>query len=133
MIRYHCNLNHKLCWLGIGGCFLTLLAPYEKSKSLGSGESTVVRLKLKDRGESGSPTVQNFYVPKIGLFIGMKTPQLQYSIVLLNRENVMLRDSCNISMGTNCSSDIICNNNSDAIHVEYKNTWYTTYMNFDYH
>ena len=47
MIRYHRSLNHKLCRLGIGGCFLTPSAPYEKSKSLGSGGSMVARLKLK--------------------------------------------------------------------------------------
>ncbi len=48
MIRYHRSLNHKLCRLGIGGCFLTPSAPYEKSKSLGSGGSMVARLKLKE-------------------------------------------------------------------------------------
>ncbi|KAI0854479.1 hypothetical protein F4860DRAFT_508188 [Xylaria cubensis] len=48
-IRYRRSLNHKLCRLGIGRCyFLTRSAPYEKSKSLGSGGSMVARLKLKE-------------------------------------------------------------------------------------
>jgi hypothetical protein len=51
MVRYHRSLNHKLCQLGIGGCFLTPSAPYEKSKSLGSGGSIVARLKLKEMTE----------------------------------------------------------------------------------
>ncbi len=48
MIRYHRSLNHKLCRLGIGGRLMTPSAPYEKSKSLGSGGSMVARLKLKE-------------------------------------------------------------------------------------
>ena len=47
--RYRRSLNHKLCRLGIGRCYiLTRSAPYEKSKSLGSGGSMVARLKLKE-------------------------------------------------------------------------------------
>ncbi|RPA70766.1 rRNA intron-encoded homing endonuclease, partial [Ascobolus immersus RN42] len=47
-IRYRRSLNHKLCRLGIGrDSILTRSAPYEKSKSLGSGGSMVARLKLK--------------------------------------------------------------------------------------
>ena len=49
MIRYRRSLNHKLCRLGIGGCYFydpigTLLRNH---KSLGSGGSMVARLKLK--------------------------------------------------------------------------------------
>ena len=47
-IRYRPNLNHKPCRLEIGGRYNTTpSAPYEKSKSLGSGGSMVARLKLK--------------------------------------------------------------------------------------
>jgi hypothetical protein len=47
-IRYRRSLIHKRCRLGISGCpLLTPLAPYEKSKFLGSGGSMVARLKLK--------------------------------------------------------------------------------------
>ncbi len=58
MIRYHRSLNHKLCQLGIGGCFLTPSAPYEKSKSLGSGGSMVARLKLKEIDGRAPPGVE---------------------------------------------------------------------------
>ncbi|KAL7503259.1 hypothetical protein ACHAXN_003515 [Cyclotella atomus] len=58
MIRYHRSLNHKLCRLGIGSCFLTLSAPYEKSKSLGSGGSMVARLKLKEIDGRAPPGVE---------------------------------------------------------------------------
>ncbi len=58
MIRYHRSLNHKLCRLGIGGCFLTPSAPYEKSKSLGSGGSMVARLKLKEIDGRAPPGVE---------------------------------------------------------------------------
>eukprot|EP00605_Chrysophyceae_sp_TOSAG23-4_P001127 GSChrysophyteH1.ASY1.ANO1.1233.1 assembled CDS len=51
MIRYHRSLNHKLCRLGIG-------APYEKSKSLGSGGSMVARLKLKEIDGRAPPGVE---------------------------------------------------------------------------
>jgi len=58
------SLNHKLCRLGIGrDSFLTRSAPYEKSKSLGSGGSMVARLKLK--GIDGrAPPGGNVYQPK---------------------------------------------------------------------
>ncbi len=59
MIRYHRSLNHKLCRLGIGGCFLTPSAPYEKSKSLGSGGSMVARLKLKEIDGRAPPGVES--------------------------------------------------------------------------
>ncbi len=58
MIRYHRSLNHKLCRLGIGGCFLTPSAPYEKSKSLGSEGSMVARLKLKEIDGRAPPGVE---------------------------------------------------------------------------
>jgi hypothetical protein len=59
MIRYHRSLNHKLCRLGIGRrCFLTWSAPYEKSKSLGSGGSMVARLKLKGIDGRAPPGVE---------------------------------------------------------------------------
>jgi hypothetical protein len=59
MIRYHRSLNHKLCRLGIGGCFfLTPSAPYEKSKCLGSGGSMVARLKLKEIDGRAPPGVE---------------------------------------------------------------------------
>ncbi len=59
MIRYHRSLNHKLCRLGIGGCFSTTpSAPYEKSKSLGSGGSMVARLKLKEIDGRAPPGVE---------------------------------------------------------------------------
>ena len=59
MIRYHRSLNHKLCRLGIGGpSFWTPSAPYEKSKSLGSGGSMVARLKLKEIDGRAPPGVE---------------------------------------------------------------------------
>ncbi len=59
MIRYHRSLNHKLCRLGIASCFfMTLTAPYEKSKSLGSGGSMVARLKLKEIDGRAPPGVE---------------------------------------------------------------------------
>jgi hypothetical protein len=59
MIRYHRSLNHKLCRLGIGGRFYpTPSAPYEKSKSLGSGGSMVARLKLKEIDGRAPPGVE---------------------------------------------------------------------------
>ena len=59
MIRYHRSLNHKLCRLGIGSRYLmTLSAPYEKSKSLGSGGSMVARLKLKEIDGRAPPGVE---------------------------------------------------------------------------
>ncbi len=59
MIRYHRSLNHKLCRLGIGGpYFCTPSAPYEKSKSLGSGGSMVARLKLKEIDGRAPPGVE---------------------------------------------------------------------------
>ena len=59
MIRYHRSLNHKLCRLGIGGIVLhNPSAPYEKSKSLGSGGSMVARLKLKEIDGRAPPGVE---------------------------------------------------------------------------
>ena len=61
MIRYHRSLNHKLCRLGIGSrliLLMTLSAPYEKSKSLGSGGSMVARLKLKGIDGRAPPGVE---------------------------------------------------------------------------
>ncbi len=58
MIRYHRSLNHKLCRLGIACFFMTLTAPYEKSKSLGSGGSMVARLKLKEIDGRAPPGVE---------------------------------------------------------------------------
>ncbi len=58
MIRYHRSLNHKLCRLRIGGCFLTPSALYEKSKSLGSGGSMAARLKLKEIDGRAPPGVE---------------------------------------------------------------------------
>jgi len=58
MIRYHRSLYHKLCRLGISGYFLVPLAPYEKSKSLGSGGSMVARLKLKEIDGRAPPGVE---------------------------------------------------------------------------
>ncbi len=59
MIRYHRSLNLKLCRLGIASCFfMTLTAPYEKSKSLGSGGSMVARLKLKEIDGRAPPGVE---------------------------------------------------------------------------
>jgi hypothetical protein len=60
MIRYHRSLNHKLCRLGIGRSFsfMTRSAPYEKSKSLGSGGSMVARLKLKGIDGRAPPGVE---------------------------------------------------------------------------
>ena len=59
MIRYHRSPNHKLCQLGIGGrSFMTPSAPYEKSKSLGSGGSMVARLKLKGIDGRAPPGVE---------------------------------------------------------------------------
>ncbi len=59
MIGYHCSLNHKLCRLGIGGCFVTPSAPYEKLKSLGSRGSMVTRLKLKEIDGRARPGVES--------------------------------------------------------------------------
>ena len=59
MIRYRRSLNHKLCRLGIGNDGITILsAPYEKSKSLGSGGSMVARLKLKGIDGGAPPGVE---------------------------------------------------------------------------
>ena len=59
MIRYHRNLNHKLCQLEMGSRFImTLSAPYEKSKFLGSGGSMVARLKLKGIDGRAPPGVE---------------------------------------------------------------------------
>ena len=59
MIRYHRSLNHKLCRLGIGRrYYMTRSAPYEKSKSLGSGGSMVARLKLKGIDGRAPPGVE---------------------------------------------------------------------------
>ena len=58
-IRYRRSLNHKLCRLEIGGRYLTTpSAPYEKSKSLGSGGSMVARLKLKGIDGRAPPGVE---------------------------------------------------------------------------
>lgn len=48
-IRYFCSFDYKLCWFGIGRCWiwLILLVLYEKLKFLGFGGSMVVRLKFK--------------------------------------------------------------------------------------
>jgi hypothetical protein len=59
MIRYRRSPNHKLCQLEMGKCyFSTLSAPYEKSKSLGSGGSMVARLKLKGIDGRAPPGVE---------------------------------------------------------------------------
>ena len=58
MIRYHRSLNHKLCRLGIRGVNYPPSAPYEKSKSLDSGESMVARLKLKGIDGRAPPGVE---------------------------------------------------------------------------
>ena len=59
MIRYRRSLNHKRCRLEIGSCqYMTLSAPYEKSKSLGSGGSMVARLKLKGIDGRAPPGVE---------------------------------------------------------------------------
>ena len=59
MIRYRRSLNHKLCQLEMGSrLFMTLSAPYEKSKSLGSGGSMVARLKLKGIDGRAPPGVE---------------------------------------------------------------------------
>ena len=59
MIRYRRSLHHKLCRLEIGGRpFMTPSAPYEKSKSLGSGGSMVARLKLKGIDGRAPPGVE---------------------------------------------------------------------------
>ncbi len=59
MIRYHRSLNHKT--MSTRDCqllFMTLTAPYEKSKSLGSGGSMVARLKLKEIDGRAPPGVE---------------------------------------------------------------------------
>ena len=59
MIRYRLSLNHKLCQLEFGSCYsMTLSAPCEKSKSLGSGGSMVARLKLKGIDGRAPPEVE---------------------------------------------------------------------------
>ncbi len=59
MLRYHRSLNHKLCRLGIGSrLIMTLSAPYEKSKSLGSGGSMVARLQLTGIDGRAPPGVE---------------------------------------------------------------------------
>jgi hypothetical protein len=59
MIRYRLSPNHKLCQLEFGGCYsMTLSAPFEKSKSLGSGGSMVARLKLKGIDGRAPPEVE---------------------------------------------------------------------------
>ncbi|GMC26307.1 unnamed protein product [Saccharomyces cerevisiae] len=57
------SLAHRTTWLrsdlGSGGVFLmTHSAPYEKSKSLGSGGSMVARLKLKGIDGRAPPGVE---------------------------------------------------------------------------
>ena len=59
MIRYRRSLYHKLCQLGIRSrSTMTEWAPYEKSKSLGSGGSMVARLKLKGIDGRAPPGVE---------------------------------------------------------------------------
>jgi hypothetical protein len=59
MIRYRRSPVHKLCRLGIGGRYhKSPSAPYEKSKSLGSGGSMVARLKLKGIDGRAPPGVE---------------------------------------------------------------------------
>ena len=58
MIRYRRSLNHKLYRLGISEEYRASLAPYEKSKSLGSGGSMVARLKLKGIDGRAPPGVE---------------------------------------------------------------------------
>jgi hypothetical protein len=59
MIRYRRSPDRKLCRLGIRRCyFMTRLAPYEKSKSLGTGGSMVARLKLKGIDGRAPPGVE---------------------------------------------------------------------------
>ena len=58
MLRYHCILNYKLYRLGISEEYCASLAPYEKSKSLGSGGSMVARLKLKGIDGRAPPGVE---------------------------------------------------------------------------
>jgi hypothetical protein len=59
MIRYHRSLNHKLCQTRDWQEFVTSpSAPYEKSKSLGSGGSMVARLKLKEIDGRAPPGVE---------------------------------------------------------------------------
>ena len=57
-IRYRRSPNHKRCRLEIGGSIPTPSAPYEKSKSLGSGGSMVARLKLKGIDGRAPPGVE---------------------------------------------------------------------------
>ncbi|KAL6310951.1 hypothetical protein AAG906_008552 [Vitis piasezkii] len=53
------SLNHKRCRPGITDvAFRTPLAPYEKSKFLGSGGSMVARLKLKGIDGRAPPRVE---------------------------------------------------------------------------
>jgi hypothetical protein len=59
MIRYRRSLYHKLCQLEMGRrSTLTRSAPYEKSKSLGSGGSMVASLKLKGIDGRAPPGVE---------------------------------------------------------------------------
>ncbi|KAI3481299.1 hypothetical protein L1887_56433 [Cichorium endivia] len=58
-IRYRPSLNHKRCDQGSADvAFRTPLAPYEKSKFLGSGGSMVARLKLKGIDGRAPPGVE---------------------------------------------------------------------------
>ncbi|KAL0745569.1 hypothetical protein Bca101_101933 [Brassica carinata] len=58
-IRYRPSLNHKRCRPGSADvAFRTPLAPYEKSKFLGSGGSMVARLKLKGIDGRAPPGVE---------------------------------------------------------------------------
>ncbi|KAL0641017.1 hypothetical protein Bca4012_102939 [Brassica carinata] len=57
--RYRPSLNHKRCRPGSADvAFRTPLAPYEKSKFLGSGGSMVARLKLKGIDGRAPPGVE---------------------------------------------------------------------------
>jgi hypothetical protein len=59
MIRYRRSLYHKLCQLEMGFRLLTTnSAPYEISKSLGSGGSMVARLELKGIDGRAPPGVE---------------------------------------------------------------------------
>ena len=56
---YRRSLYHKLCQLEMGRrATMTRSAPYEKSKSLGSGGSMVARLKLKGIDGRAPPGVE---------------------------------------------------------------------------
>ena len=57
-LRYPRSLNYKRYRLGVSGGHLSLLVPYEKSKSMGSGGSMVARLKLKGIDGRAPPGVE---------------------------------------------------------------------------